>query len=329
MDPITHGLIGANLGNSLRSSDRYKVVRFTCILSAIFPDIDITFSLVGRLSNNQLPYINLHRHFTHSLLLMPLFCLLLSLLIRKFINEAKKCSFSTIYQASILGYLSHIVVDTLNSYGTYSLWPLIDRKLHLDILPIIDPVLLMFLLCGILIATTLDKYKLFVARTACFLVVLYIGFAAIQRKEVISFMRQIQQTRGHYVLRREIVHPSFGNTMLWNSTYECGEYFYTDSVWVMLGDQPKLYAGTRTYNCNVSTNVDIKKFYDATYGFVGCPTKNNNMLIDLRYFIVPNKITPMISLLIDHKQTRLINTIGDTSSYDIEKFLRMVVGKNL
>src|SRR5260370_27634222 len=94
MDTITHGIVGALAGRAffagrdvpafsadgavlLRSeSDPTARVAITaCTLGAIFPDIDV---FAGPIAHNPLAIMEWHRNITHSLVLLPIWALLLA-----------------------------------------------------------------------------------------------------------------------------------------------------------------------------------------------------------------------------------------------------------
>ncbi|MBI5393009.1 metal-dependent hydrolase [Candidatus Woesearchaeota archaeon] len=82
------------------------------IFAAMIPDIDITTSKLGK-HVKIVGYLFTHRGFFHSLLALFLFSYLLSLVI------------PVIYIVPFfIGYLSHLVLDTLNHQGIMFLYPI-------------------------------------------------------------------------------------------------------------------------------------------------------------------------------------------------------------
>src|SRR6202162_436180 len=95
MDTITHGIAGALLGKALfggdqmfamRSVNRGRVITWSLMLGAIFPDIDV---LRETLSRNDLLILTWHRSITHSLLCLPLFALALAAVTRWLVRWRK------------------------------------------------------------------------------------------------------------------------------------------------------------------------------------------------------------------------------------------------
>jgi membrane-bound metal-dependent hydrolase YbcI (DUF457 family) len=126
MDTITHGIAGALIGKALlkgddlfamRSMNRQRIVSWSMMLGAIFPDSD-TFR--DMLSHNELLMITWHRSITHSLLCLPVFAVLLAALTRWICRWRKwdAPSFAALTGIYALGILSHILLDLVTSFGT-------------------------------------------------------------------------------------------------------------------------------------------------------------------------------------------------------------------
>ena len=95
MDTITHGIAGALIGKALFNGDdlftmrpmnRQRIVSWSMMLGAIFPDSD-TFR--DMFSHNELLVITWHRSITHSLVCLPVFALLLAALTGRDCTVAK------------------------------------------------------------------------------------------------------------------------------------------------------------------------------------------------------------------------------------------------
>lgn len=151
MDTITHGIVGALIGKAVFAGDPKKkapswretpadegrVAIISATLGAIFPDIDV---FAGPLAHNSLALITWHRNITHSLVMLPLWAILLALLTRWVASRVHWPAPSTktlfgIYAAAIL---SHIFLDVLTSFGTMVWSPLNYARPAWDWLFIID-----------------------------------------------------------------------------------------------------------------------------------------------------------------------------------------------
>ncbi|MDP9339839.1 MAG: metal-dependent hydrolase [Acidobacteriota bacterium] len=146
MDTITHGIAGALIGKALfrgddlfamRPMNRRRIVSWSMMLGAIFPDSD-TFR--DMLSHNELLMITWHRGVTHSLLCLPIFALLLAT-VTKWIARWRKWespSFAALAGIYALGILSHILLDLVTSFGTMVWSPLNWSRPAWDLIFILD-----------------------------------------------------------------------------------------------------------------------------------------------------------------------------------------------
>src|SRR5690625_769696 len=67
MDPLTHGLTGAAVARLVPGNNGEKLPFLIGFFSAQLPDLDVLFQTAA----DPLTGIELHRHFTHSLLFAP------------------------------------------------------------------------------------------------------------------------------------------------------------------------------------------------------------------------------------------------------------------
>lgn len=146
MDTITHGIAGALIGKALfngedlfttRPMNRGRIVAWSAMLGAIFPDID-TFR--DMLSHNELLVITWHRSITHSLLCLPVWALMLAALTRWIVRWRKwdAPSFAALTGIYAVGILSHILMDLITSFGTMVWSPLEWSRPAWDLIFIID-----------------------------------------------------------------------------------------------------------------------------------------------------------------------------------------------
>lgn len=134
MDNVTHTLVGlalARTGLNRLGAGATAVL----LLSANAPDVDI----VG-LAWGQLTYFEVHRGYTHSLMLLPVLaaaCVLIAALLVR-----KRVRWLALWLLACLGVGSHLLLDWTNAYGIRLLLPFSSRWLHLDISSLTDSVIL-------------------------------------------------------------------------------------------------------------------------------------------------------------------------------------------
>ena len=135
MDTITHGIAGALIGKAvfrgedmfaLRPMNRGRFITWSLMLGAIFPDADVFRDIF---SHDKLLIVTWHRSITHSLVLLPLWALLLAGITRAFAKWRKweAPSFAALTGIYSVGILSHILLDLVTSFGTM-IWSPLERS---------------------------------------------------------------------------------------------------------------------------------------------------------------------------------------------------------
>ena len=146
MDTITHGIAGALIGKAVfRGEDlfrshpmnRGRIITWSLMLGAIFPDSDVLRDIFSR---DRLLIITWHRSITHSLLVLPLWALLLAAITRAFANSRKwqAPSFRELTAIYAAGILSHILLDLVTSFGTMIWSPVEWSRPAWDLVFIVD-----------------------------------------------------------------------------------------------------------------------------------------------------------------------------------------------
>ena len=150
MDNLTHTLTGVAISHA-GLSRRTRFATVTLIVAANAPDIDVLTGFKGGLA-----YLEHHRGITHSLVgIAGLVALIWSLVYwagRK-ARPKRGIPFEPrwLMLAALLGTGSHLLLDFTNGYGVRPFLPFSGRWYAWDIMPIIDPLLLVFLLLGLAI----------------------------------------------------------------------------------------------------------------------------------------------------------------------------------
>ena len=133
MDTITQGLLGAataQLGFRQRIG---KDATWLAALAGIVPDLDIFVQPLMTLSGRETDDFTrtvIHRGISHSLVMVPVFSLLITLLWRRFRRSSKSPKpFALLYACVFVALLSHPLLDWTTSYGTQLLAPFTDRRL--------------------------------------------------------------------------------------------------------------------------------------------------------------------------------------------------------
>jgi inner membrane protein len=130
MDPLTHTLTGLALSRAgLNRRSLYATP--ILLLAANAPDIDIVTLAGGGVS-----YFHYHRAITHSFFAIPFLALLPLLVVRPWAR--KPFNWKWAYLVSVIGVLSHLLLDWMNAYGIRFLLPFSSGWYRLDIASLVD-----------------------------------------------------------------------------------------------------------------------------------------------------------------------------------------------
>ena len=160
MDTITHGIAGALIGKAIfRGEDMFaahpmnrgRIITWSLMLGAIFPDSDVIRDFF---SSDKLLIVTWHRSITHSLVMLPLWALVLAGITRAFARWRKweSPSFGALSAIYAVGILIHILLDLVTSFGTMIWSPLQWSRPAWDLIFIVDFTLTAILLVPQLLA---------------------------------------------------------------------------------------------------------------------------------------------------------------------------------
>ena len=154
MEPITHFLTGACLGRA-GLNRKTALATLTLTLAAEAPDLDV---LGGFFRGSTFGFAH-HRGFTHSFLGVPIDAaavvgfvyLLWRLRGRKTNDPNLPPRWGVLFLYACLAGLSHILLDFTNNYGVRPFWPFSEKWYSWDIVFIVEPVMLGFLILGLVV----------------------------------------------------------------------------------------------------------------------------------------------------------------------------------
>lgn len=309
MDPITQGVVGATFAQ-IRAKTRphsqtppHQLLRFALIgaLSGMAADLDMFI----RSAEDPLLALEYHRHFTHSLIFIPIGALLCSLLLYPLIARRWQMGFRQIYIPALIGYATHGLLDAATSYGTQLFWPFSNYRVGFDLISVVDPLFSAPILLLILAAMLRHSKRWVYLALLWGVVYLSLGFVQQQRAETIGW--QVAADRGHEPLQLE-AKPSFGNIIVWKVVYEYEQAFYVDAVRPGLFNQ-KVWHGESIAKLNVGADFfkrewswldpdsqqaeDIERFRWFSGGYIAVYPKGSNRIADMRYSMLPHEIEPL------------------------------------
>lgn len=207
MDSITQAALGATVAGAIAGKRcNAKVLAVGAALGTL-PDLDVMLDYGDAVSNTIK-----HRGFTHSLLLMPPFALLLSWIYCRFRPDTF-WTLGRVFFLTISVLVTHTLLDAMTTYGTQLLWPF-DGYFELRNIFIIDPLYTLPLLIAIGVALFSKSRGGRWCQAVVLISTLYLvwGYAAQQ-----SVTKRVQENLAAQNLPSEnvIVMPTPFNTVLW------------------------------------------------------------------------------------------------------------------
>jgi inner membrane protein len=184
MDTVTHGLTGWLIARAIPSEAGRKEATAAAVIGSVLPDADNIASLFG----SEL-YLRIHRGISHSFAGVAVTSLLVALLLYRY---GKWKDLKKLYLLALIGQLSHIALDLLNSYGTQIFQPFSDARVSFDLLFIVDLVFTGVIVLGLL----LSRYRPSRARAALVVLCAYVGFAAFLHLRAADAVREAAVRHG-------------------------------------------------------------------------------------------------------------------------------------
>ena len=332
MDLLTQGLLGAAMAQT--AARREETGRATVIgfLSGLLADADVLIQS----STDPLFMLEYHRHFSHSLFFIPIGALLAAVLLWPFFKSAMR--FGRLYVFALLGYSLSGFIDTCTSYGTYLLWPLLDERISLHIIAIIDPLFTLGLLLAVALGLTRPGNR--AAQFGLMYCSLYLIFGWWQHARVDDIARQLASSRGH-TIDRIIVKPTMGNLVLWRSTYIDGQRIYVDAIRLGIFAQDRVYEGDsvdlfipeqelKNIPGNSVLYQDVLRFSALVEGYLARHRQNEELIGDLRYSLLPNSIEPLWAIAMRQDEpARHVEYLffRNTDAGLRQRFMHMLLGR--
>lgn len=300
MDPFTHLLLGSCTAQAAARVGENRRAALTGGLAAVLPDLDV-FLPSG---DDTLSAVLMHRHFTHSIVFMPVGALFAALLVWLLLRRSTP--FLRILTWALLGIATHATLDSLTAYGTLLLWPFSDERVGLGILPVIEVVFTTGLV--IAVATALLRDRPGAARIGLAFVCAWILLAGVQHHRVTNALEAVAAERGS-VIERTLIHPTLGNIALWHTLYEADGHYYFDAIYVgplgrthvYAGDRaPAFYAGTLE-EVPVDSRLarDVERFTWFADSWLITHPDHPNFIGDARYGGLPREAPPLWGIRYD------------------------------
>lgn len=190
MDPITHGLLGATVGQLGFRKPLGKKAVIWGALAAMTPDLDVLVKF-GRDPFAEFLY---HRGITHSLWFGPVVGTLLAFIIHKFYQKKyppNAGSLSSWIGLISLTMLSHPLLDVFVTYGTQLLAPFSNYRFSIGAVPVVDPIYSLILAIGLVLGLMSSRvaFAQVMSGGALLLTTMYIFWGLMQNEKAVDYAR--------------------------------------------------------------------------------------------------------------------------------------------
>lgn len=242
MEPVTHFLTGACLGRA-GLNRKTALATATLTLAAEAPDIDV-------LGNFRGPVFGFahHRGFTHSFLGVPLVAAVVVALIyaiwaftgRKIKDPNRPPRWAVLFLYACVAGFSHILLDFTNAYGVRSFWPFSEKWYSWDIVSIVEPTILGFLVLALLLPAFFSliseeigerrkgPHGRLAATLALLGTVLVWGVRDYEHRRALSVLRARLYESADPI--RVSAYPMWVNPFLWHGMVETRNFFASTLV---------------------------------------------------------------------------------------------------
>jgi inner membrane protein len=229
MDTLTHTLTG---GVIARAIDDKKIGNWGTIAGlavGFFPDSDFVLGLFNRQF-----YLQYHRDFTHSLLLLPFYALFFSWL---FVKISKRRYFWSYFKVCLLVLISHVVLDLLTSYGTMIFSPFFEHRFSWDLVFIIDLVFSGIVFFPLGVSIFWKKKAQWICRGSLIGLTLYILFCWVQHHQAIELTKVFAKKLNEEVIQVASL-PQPISPFRWANYVETEDKVYQGFVNLILKEPP-------------------------------------------------------------------------------------------
>jgi inner membrane protein len=220
MPPDTSGRFDApwRPGTAAPRPWQYVVVG---LVAGAFPDVDVVARYVSDLA-----YLRHHRGVTHSLVLWPLWSLLLAWLLAWAIPATRRArhGWRSLYLVVAAGIAIHIAGDWITQFGTMLLEPFSDARFGLGTTFIIDLTLSGLILAGLLLAALWPRRR-WPAAAALVAVVGWVGVSWVGQQEAITAGQAYARAQGFTAAEVDAM-PRPASPFNWTVTVREGERFH-------------------------------------------------------------------------------------------------------
>ncbi len=196
MDTLTHALSGMLVARASRKQNTTETGSLSLrsrmaagFLASAFPDIDFVVWFFGDLN-----YLNHHRGLTHSIIMLPVWALLLAMAFAWLWRG--RYHWRQFYVVSALGIGIHILGDIITAYGTMIFAPFSMAKFIFPTTFILDPWFSGIILLSLLLAWVFKQQARCIAISGLIILVGFVGYQASLHQKALGIARDYANEHG-------------------------------------------------------------------------------------------------------------------------------------
>ena len=230
MDTITHAFAGAVIAKAIDDKKIGNWGTIAGLAMGFFPDSDFVLGLFNRQF-----YLEYHRDFTHSLLLVPLYAFFFSWL---FVKISKRNHFWSYFKVCLPVLVSHIIFDLLTSYGTMIFSPFFEHRFSWDLVFIIDLVFSGIVFFPLIANIFWKKKTKWICRGSLIGLTLYILFCWVQHHQALELTKAFANNLNEEVIQVASL-PQPISPFRWANYVETRDKVYQGFVDLILKESPR------------------------------------------------------------------------------------------
>lgn len=220
VDLVSHGLMGTIMAG-LGLKKKFGFISLVIMVIAnIAPDLDVVTGLKGPKT-----FYKYHREVTHSLLGAVILWLLITGGVYLFTPLHNFLVIATSVGAGLIG---HLLLDSLTPWGLPLFYPFTSKKYGFDLIWFIDPVMIVSMVGGVLLAYQYPLYEQTFCYGSLVVIVAYLALRVIQKRKACRLAADELTPR--FKDAEVYVLPSAISPFLWDVIYKARSHYLYISV---------------------------------------------------------------------------------------------------
>ncbi|MEH0759146.1 metal-dependent hydrolase [Vibrio sp. 16] len=207
MDSITQAALGATVAGAIAGKKCNAKVLLVGAALGTLPDLDVILDYGDAVQNTIK-----HRGFTHSLLVLPPFALLISWLYCR-LRPDSFWTLARVFFLTVSVFVTHTLLDAMTTYGTQLIWPF-EGYFELRNVFIIDPLYTLPLLFAIGVALFSKGSGGRWCQAVVLISTLYLGWGYASQQMIASRVEQNLSAQ-NLPNQQVLITPTPFNTVLW------------------------------------------------------------------------------------------------------------------